>query len=55
MKTILYARVSTTDQTIAHQWSQSRGGGLQVRHCHRLVIPIDGAPDSEMIPPPVTE
>lgn len=30
MKTVLYARVSTVDQTIAHQEAQARGAGFQI-------------------------
>jgi len=30
MKTILYARVSTSDQTIAHQGKQAAAAGFQI-------------------------
>src|SRR3712207_1087957 len=30
MKTVLYARVSTTDQTLAHQRTQAKAAGFQI-------------------------
>ena len=30
MKTVLYARVSTTDQTLAHQLTQAKAAGFQI-------------------------